>query len=91
MFGDIILGYYVYAPGTLVIKGLEGFVVGLMFKKLKATINLENAKSGKSTINILISGFVIASVLSCTGALVANYEGEDQEILEDRLKGLGYL
>ena len=27
---DIFLGYTIYAPGTLVIKGLEGFVVGLI-------------------------------------------------------------
>ncbi|TXT57282.1 MAG: putative membrane protein [Promethearchaeota archaeon] len=30
MLGDIILGYNLYAPGTLVIKGLEGFLVGLI-------------------------------------------------------------
>ena len=27
---DIFLGYTLYAPGTLIIKGLEGFVVGLI-------------------------------------------------------------
>ena len=27
---DIFLGYTIYAPGTLIIKGLEGFVVGLI-------------------------------------------------------------
>ena len=27
---DIFLGYTIYAPGTLVIKGLEGFLVGLI-------------------------------------------------------------
>lgn len=30
MLGDIILGYNLYAPGTLLIKGLEGLVVGLI-------------------------------------------------------------
>jgi uncharacterized membrane protein len=30
---DTLLGYYTYAPGTLVIKGLEGLIVGYLFKK----------------------------------------------------------
>ncbi len=32
-FADIALGYSIYAPGTLVIKGLEGFIVGYIFRK----------------------------------------------------------
>jgi uncharacterized membrane protein len=27
---DVFLGYYIYAPATLIIKGLEGFVVGMI-------------------------------------------------------------
>lgn len=30
MFADLFLGYALYAPATLVIKGLEGFIVGLI-------------------------------------------------------------
>lgn len=33
MLADILLGYYVYAPATLVIKALEGFIVGFLNKK----------------------------------------------------------
>ncbi|MCE4628268.1 MAG: ECF transporter S component [Desulfurococcales archaeon] len=31
---DIILGYGYYAPGTFIIKGLEGFIVGALFLRL---------------------------------------------------------
>ncbi len=31
---DIILGYSIYAPATFVIKGLEGYIVGLIYQKL---------------------------------------------------------
>ena len=31
MLADIALGYGVFAPGTLIIKGIEGFVVGVIF------------------------------------------------------------
>ncbi|MEB3825163.1 MAG: ECF transporter S component [Desulfurococcales archaeon] len=31
---DIYTGYGIYAPGTLVIKGLEGFIVGAIFRRL---------------------------------------------------------
>lgn len=33
MMADIFLGYYIYAPATLVIKGLEGFIVGYVSRK----------------------------------------------------------
>ena len=32
MIADIALGYYVYAPATLLIKGFEGFIVGYLRK-----------------------------------------------------------
>ncbi|MCR6668905.1 MAG: ECF transporter S component [archaeon YNP-WB-040] len=31
---DVLLGYFWYAPGTLIIKGLEGFAVGLVYSFL---------------------------------------------------------
>ncbi len=31
MLADVALGYGVFAPGTLIIKGIEGFVVGVIF------------------------------------------------------------
>ncbi|MEM2210792.1 MAG: ECF transporter S component [Nitrososphaerales archaeon] len=33
MLADLSLGYPYYAPGTLIIKAMEGFVVGYVFKK----------------------------------------------------------
>ncbi|MCS7124682.1 MAG: ECF transporter S component [Candidatus Bathyarchaeota archaeon] len=33
MLADTILGYYYYAPATLVIKAFEGFIVGFLSKK----------------------------------------------------------
>lgn len=32
MLADVFLGYYIYAPATLVIKGLMGLVAGIMLK-----------------------------------------------------------
>jgi len=32
---DLFLGYAHYAPGTFVIKGLEGFIAGYFFRKIK--------------------------------------------------------
>ena len=34
-FADIALGFPYYAPGTLVIKGIEGFIAGFLYKKLR--------------------------------------------------------
>lgn len=33
MLSDVFLGYYYYAPATLVIKALEGFIVGFLSRK----------------------------------------------------------
>lgn len=33
MFADIMLGYYIYAPATLVVKALEGGLVGFLSRK----------------------------------------------------------
>lgn len=40
-FADILLGYTIYAPGTLIIKGLEGFIVGIIAnpKKFYSKLN----------------------------------------------------
>jgi len=35
MLADLFLGYAIYAPGTLIIKGIEGFVVGYFYYKMK--------------------------------------------------------
>jgi uncharacterized membrane protein len=32
---DVTTGYLIYAPGTLIIKGIEGFITGLLFNSLK--------------------------------------------------------
>ncbi|MHA1819253.1 MAG: ECF transporter S component [Promethearchaeota archaeon] len=57
---DLFLGYYQYAPGTLVIKGLEGFIVGTLFKILKNTN--ENKKDSWTRI-IIISALVSIAIL----------------------------
>jgi len=38
MLGDIYLGFGVFAPGTLMIKGVEGAIVGLLNLKLRKHI-----------------------------------------------------
>jgi len=54
MLADIYLGYYWYAPATLVIKGTEGLIVGFLSKKLKL-----KGKIGYTLgfILVLIGGF----------------------------------
>ncbi|MEJ5293382.1 MAG: ECF transporter S component [Candidatus Methanosuratincola sp.] len=33
MLADLVLGYYLFAPATLVIKGLEGFLLGVLVSR----------------------------------------------------------
>ncbi len=39
LLSDITTGYFVYAPFTFVIKGLEGLIAGILFKKLPRKVN----------------------------------------------------
>jgi uncharacterized membrane protein len=63
MLSDLSLGYPQYAPGTLVIKGIEGFVVGYL--STKAFPNL--SKLGWRTISA-VAGLAFAAILAYTGA-----------------------
>lgn len=38
MLADVFLGYYYYAPATLIIKALEGFIVGFLSQKGQAFV-----------------------------------------------------
>ncbi|MHA1369318.1 MAG: ECF transporter S component, partial [Promethearchaeota archaeon] len=60
---DIISGYSQWAIGTLVIKGLEGTIVGFVFKKLrKHTLKLERA-AGDSSETLKIRRRIVTMVL----------------------------
>lgn len=61
MLSDVFLGYVVYAPATLVVKGLEGFLTGFLYS------GITGKKSRKvwlitlfSSISILIVGSIVA-------------------------------
>lgn len=36
---DILMGYVAFAPGTFIIKGIEGFLCGLIYEKLSKNAN----------------------------------------------------
>jgi len=67
MFGDILLAYYEYSPATFVLKFFEGFVAAIVFKRLKAGMTQENVRSGKTTMRVLMSGFLIAAAVIIIG------------------------
>ncbi len=62
MMADLFLGYSQYAPGTLVIKGLEGFLVGYLYEKLRTYTRLKGYVPLLSLIvglGILVAGMLI--------------------------------
>ena len=79
MIADIFLGYSNYAPGTLVIKGLEGFLVGYVYLKL---IKKNKNKTENRTTVLLVSSAVSVGIL-IIGILY--YLGEAE------LSGFNYL
>ena len=64
MLGDILLGYTVYAPFTLVVKGLEGFLAGLVAKALIGAKLNRHAS--------LVAGFIVAALEMILGYFLTN-------------------
>lgn len=52
---DIVSGYTIYAPFTFVIKGLEGFICGLIFEKIEG-----KKKWASFIISTMLSGILMA-------------------------------
>lgn len=57
---DIVSGYTIYAPFTFVIKGLEGFICGLIFEKIEG-----KKKWASFIISTMLSGILMAVGYFC--------------------------
>ncbi len=66
MLADVFTGYYLYAPGTLVIKGIEGLIVGFLAHRTK----LMNSRSGGRKPSTLASLVIAVSCLAIGAFLV---------------------
>ncbi len=53
---DLFLGYTIYAPGTLIIKGLEGFLVGFIANPKKFYIKINY----RDILAVLAGGFTMS-------------------------------
>lgn len=73
MLSDVFLGYTVYAPATLVIKGVEGFLTGMLYRIL-----LSKERAGRTWL-IMMLFFIPVTIL---GVIVAAlmFMGEEAEI-----------
>ncbi|MHA1473719.1 MAG: ECF transporter S component [Promethearchaeota archaeon] len=59
-FADVLGGYAIFAPGTFIAKGAEGFLVGLVFKKLRENNTINNNWKVFSLILGLVAGGLMA-------------------------------
>lgn len=86
---DIFLGYTIYAPATLIIKGLEGFIVGLIAdpKRQLSRINYRDILSVIAGGSIMIYGYFLYE-LYLVGLLAAVYELFLNGIIQFGLGGL---
>ena len=55
MLADILSPYYIYAPATLIIKGIEGFIIGIISNPRENNSRL----SYRDLIAVLIGGILI--------------------------------
>ncbi len=67
---DVYLGFAVFAPGTLVIKGLEGVIVGFLNTKLRSHVSNPTACA---TVSIVIGGLEMVAGYFLYEQLVLSY------------------
>ncbi|MDE6276247.1 MAG: ECF transporter S component [Clostridia bacterium] len=60
MLGDVILGYMIYAPFTLIIKALEGLIAGLIFMIVKKFVKKHAPQSILYCIGNIAGSLVMA-------------------------------
>lgn len=75
---DVFSGYYYFAPGTFIIKSVEGFIAGLIYVKLKSL-----SKVSHRTVVFTFS--IIPSLVLLTASLI--YYGD---VLELNFNSLGF-
>lgn len=80
---DIASGYTIYAPFTFVIKGLEGFICGLIFEKLEG-----KKKWASFIISTMVSGIFMAVGYFLSEASVLKYLSSALNINRDLQFGL---
>ena len=72
---DILLGYTIYAPGTFIIKGLEGFLVGIIAnpKKNYQKINYRDILGVLAGGSLMVYGYFLYEIF-IFGVHAAVYE-----------------
>ena len=67
-FADLYLGYSDYAPGTLIIKGIEGALVGFIYLKL-SRLSKETLKKLSLPLSLLVGGAIVLAGSVLYGAI----------------------
>lgn len=67
-FADLYLGYSDYAPGTLIIKGIEGAVAGFIYLKL-SRLGKETLKKLSLPLSLLVGGAIVLAGSILYGAI----------------------
>ncbi|MDY3118374.1 MAG: ECF transporter S component [Peptoniphilus sp.] len=72
---DLLSGYGYYAPITLVVKGLEGYVAGLLHEKTKMPFVLSGLAGGAvmAVGYLLAEGFILYNFPTALASFVPNF------------------
>lgn len=68
---DVLGGYFIYAPATLVIKALAAFLVSLVYRKFAKNINsniIRCAISGIFSTLVVVIGYLLFEIVLYQGA-----------------------
>ena len=85
MLADIFLGFGSFAPGTLIIKGLEGLIVGFLYQRLITTKFSEpkEEKNPKKFLLVLITATIISVTILLIGFFIFIGEADFLRVFAD--------
>jgi len=85
MLADIFLGYGFFAPATLIIKGIEGLIVGFLYQKLIQTKFAEpnEEKNPRKFLIVLIAATIISVTILLIGFFLFRGEADFLRIFVD--------
>jgi uncharacterized membrane protein len=60
MLADVLTGFYIYAPATLVVKGAEGFIVGWLSQRVWSRSYKSKNKRSSVLAGLAVGAFCVA-------------------------------
>lgn len=89
MFADVFSSYYIYAPATFVIKGLDALIVGFIYHKMVESEDTITKKLFIFSISILVGSVIMVIGYLAYESILYGFAGALAGALGNVTQGIG--